>query len=220
MDQHLFLFGGGLPFLPKITKTFCEISKSRTGPITILFLAREGWEDYMEHVIEPLKQHSINDFQYIPLQLTPIHDSVNMLENSSGIIVLGGDTNEYANYIVESPIFHVIKRKVNDGIPYIGFSAGALITPEQCIISPRDNDKREFQVRNGLGLLKQIGFAVHFSEWNDEDHLVEIHKKYPEFEKYGIDEKTGIYFQNGKIKWMEGKGVYQFQENQIKKIYG
>lgn len=218
MDRHLFLFGGGPPFTASQAKLFAKISSQSNDPVSILFVEREGWEEYMPVYTRELEKLGIHNFLYLPLPTTPVEQVVKCIANSSGIIIGGGDTNLYADYIVETDISKMIKERYESGIPVAGFSAGALISLEQCIISPKDNEQNEFQHRNGLGLLLNVLIAVHFSEWNDEDHLKNAANHFSDYVYYGIDERTGMYFLNGHLESTEGEGVYRLENGIINKI--
>lgn len=217
MDQHLFLFGGGPPFTLQHAKKFINLTKSN-HPIIILFVEKAGWQQYMPKYIQMLRDLGAKSFEYLPLPSTPIEKIKNSLHNSSGIIIGGGNTNLYGNYIVDTPIAQTLLDCYDSGIPIAGFSAGALICPDTCIISPKDNPEGEFQQRKGLSLLNNTLIAVHFSEWKDEAHLRYALKKLGEQQNYGIDESTGIYFQNGAIDTIEGEGVYTIKNQQLRKM--
>lgn len=211
MDKHLFLVGGGPPFTNKMAKLFLEKSSKSSGPIAILFIERDGWEVYIEKYTHLLQNLGMNQFTLLPLISTPIDKIVKSIKLSSGIMIGSGDTNLYADYIVKTPISAAIKKRYESGVPVAGFSAGALISPELCIISSRDNTQKEFQSRQGIGLLSKVLIAVHFTEWNDEKHLRYAACQFRNNNYYGIDEKTCVYFLNGQLKATEGKGVYQLK---------
>lgn len=221
MNNHLFLFGSGPPFTSKLAKEFAKAASNDTGPVSILFIEREGmdWHGYMPVITQPLKQAGIQEFCYLPLTSTPIAQICESIEQSAGIIIGGGDTNLYADYIVDTEIAGAIKMNFENGVPVAGFSAGALISPELCVISPNDNVEGVLQHRPGLGLIHDILLAVHFSQWNDESHLKHAVRAFPERLNFGIDEETGVYFQNGVYKESEGNGIYSIENGVLKKIY-
>lgn len=218
MDKHLFLFGGGPPFSSNMAKTFVKEVSRENMPVSILFIERDGWEQYIPKYTQELEKLGINKFNYLPLPSMPVKKVIEHIKNSSGIIIGGGDTNAYADYIVETAISTAIKERYESGIPVAGFSAGALITPKHCIISFRDNEQSEFQQRNGLGLVSDIVIAVHFTEWNEEAHLKKAVNLFPEYINYGIDEETGMYFLNEDLKDIEGKGVYSLENEVLRKL--
>ena len=218
MDKHLFLFGGNPPFTLNMAKQFVIKASTTNAPASILFIERNGWEQYMPKYTQALEELGLNEFYYLPLPSTPIEKVVNCLKNSSGIIIGGGNTNLYADYIVETTISNTIKERYELGIPNAGFSAGALISPEHCIISPKDNEQNEFQSRKGLGLISNVLIAVHFSQWNDETHLRNVVNKFNNHLNYGIDENACVYFLNGYLESIEGNGVYSLENGIIRKI--
>ncbi|MET3695893.1 cyanophycinase [Bacillus oleivorans] len=219
MDRHLYLFGGGPPFTKNMAKQFTQISLKLNQPVSILFVERDGWEQYMPKYTQALEELGLNDFYFLPLPTTPIKEVIQCLTHSSGIIIGGGNTNLYADYIVESTISNKIKECYERGIPVAGFSAGALISPELCIISPKDNEWNEFQQRKGIGLISETVIAVHFSQWDDEDHLRKAASKYSHYKNYGIDEETGLYFLNGCLEDMDGNSVYRLEKGILLKIH-
>jgi cyanophycinase len=60
--------------------------------------------------------------------------------------------------------------------------------------------------------------AVHFTEWNDENHLREAISKFGNHFNYGIDEDTCVYFLNGQFEAIEGNGVYMIENGILKRI--
>jgi len=219
MDRHLFLFGGSPPFSLKMAKQFAEIATLADAPISILFIEREGWERYMPRYTQALEKEGLVQFEYLPLPTTPIHKVVDCLKKSAGIIIGGGNTNLYADYIVDTAISKAIKERFELGVPVAGFSAGALISPELCVISPKDNVRQELQFRNGLGLESNLLVAVHFSQWKDENHLRTAVQKFKSNCNFGIDEDTCVYLVNGQLTSIDGNGgVYQLENDEIQKI--
>ncbi|MFD2043412.1 Type 1 glutamine amidotransferase-like domain-containing protein [Ornithinibacillus salinisoli] len=218
MDRHLFLFGGGPPFTPVMGKCFAEIALRTDKPVSILNVERDGWKDYIHKYTQLLEVLGLREFHLLPLPSTPFDQVRNCLQNSSGVIICGGNTNLYADYIVDSPISSLIVKQYESGYPVVGFSAGALISPDNCIISEKDNEQKEFQERVGLGLLSNVVIAVHFTQWNDEMHLRKAALKYEKHENFGIDENTCAYFNNGKLRRIEGEGVYSVKKDILRKI--
>jgi len=214
MDKHLFLFGGGSPFTSKLAKKFVELSTG--GTIAILFL--DGGEPIIPRYTNLLEEFHHHDFIYIPLPSTPVEKAINLLNQSSGIIICGGDSIRYAENIVDTPISEAVRGAYLTGKPIAGFSAGALISPEVCVISARDSGHKEYYKRAGLGLLRDTLLAVHFTQWNEEDHLREITNDIPTTYNYGIDENTGLYFKNDNLQEIEGGDVYSINKGSLIQI--
>lgn len=215
MAQHLFLVGGGPPMPIALEQTFSSLTRKNDGPISILIVERDGWKQYVDFYTDPL---NVKQTVVVPLPSTPMEKIIKILQSSAGIIIGGGETNVYANYIVDTPISRKIKQQYDVGIPVLGFSAGALISPEQCIISPKDNNLHVLQQRSGLGLIQNTVIAVHFSQWQETAHLRKMTELFSDCDHYGIDEQTGIYFVDGQLADMSGYGVYQFENGTLKNI--
>lgn len=220
MTKHLFLFGGGPPFTPKLAKRFADLSLLNKGKVSILLLERDNWQGYMPRYTNILTSLGVKEFQYIPLPTLKEEEAVLLLERSSGVIIGGGNTNLYADLIVDSKISNAIIQLFNRGIPVVGFSAGALISMDPCIISAKDNNEKLCQTRNGLGLVKNTVISVHFSEWQDQNHLLQAVKKFTPYQNFGINEQTGMYFYQDYLVEIEGNGVYSVKENEIFKVLG
>lgn len=218
MDRHLFLFGGGPPFTNKMAKKFSELVSVRTGKISLLIIDRPNWKEYIPKYTKLLMENGITGFQCIPLPTISEKEAAELLENSAGIIIGGGNTEHYAKYIVETSISRTLKEKFSVGVPIAGFSAGALICMEHCIISANDNEDQVFKWQIGLGLLKNTVIAVHFSEWMDESHLRKAVNKFQRHVHFGIDEGTGMYFYNNRLMAVEGNNVYQINNNRLEKM--
>ncbi len=218
MDRHFFAFGSGPPFTDNLAEKYIKLTKN--GPVSIILAEREGWQAYMPNYTSKLKTYHTGGFSYIPLPTIQEKQAVKEIKASGGIIICGGETARYAEYIADTIIGDAIKEVYKQGVPVAGFSAGALISPEICSISTNDNSQKFSVERKGIGLLENICFAVHFSEWNEESHLRELAAKHPACVHYGIDEDTGLYFHNGRLETMEGEGVYQMEEGKCRKIHG
>lgn len=219
METHLFLFGGGPPFSTGLAARFAELAGGAGSLVTILCVDRPGWEEYMPHYTKALEERGVARFRYVPLPTTPEIEAVEALRASSGIIIGGGDTNLYADYIVETGIGPVIAERHAAGIPVAGFSAGALLSPDRCLISPKDNGDSAYQDRRGLGLVHGISIAVHFSQWQDEKQLLASAERYPDYRAhYGVDEDCGLYFRKGGLERTEGEGVFVLEDGVIGKL--
>ena len=171
MNRHLFAFGSGPPFTDNLAVKYIKLTKS--GPISIILVEREGWQSYMPNYTNRLKTYHSGRFSYIPLPTIQEVRAVKQIKASGGIVICGGDTARYADYIADTTIGTAIKEVYEQGVPVAGFSAGALISPQICSISASDTIQKFSVDRQGIGLLENICFAVHFSEWNEESHLRE-----------------------------------------------
>lgn len=211
-NRHLFLFGGSPPFTSTLGRVFANVSLNKEANIAILFLERDGWETYMKKYTNVLEENNIKEFVYLPLNTTSKHTVVKMLKKCTGIIIGGGETEVYRNYIVDTEIGDLIKKRYDEGTPVAGFSAGALISPANCVISPIDNSKREHLFLSGLGLIKNCIVSVHFTKWNEEKNIKAALKTLNIPLGYGIDDGVGLYFENEFLSEADGGDFYTFTE--------
>lgn len=215
MDTHLFLFGSGPPFLSSLAKHFAFLVKDKGRLCSVLFISRPGWKTYRPNYMRELEQYGF-EFVFLSLPATSTYAVIDELRRSEAIIIGGGVTDRYIDEIVETSIGGEIKRLFYEGKPVAGFSAGALISMEESILSPQDNDEQIMKRRDGLGLMVNTALAVHYSEWGEEAHLLKMTNCFKKKNNYGIDERTGIYVQNNVIQAVEGiGGVYEVRGGQI-----
>ncbi len=98
-----------------------------------------------------------------------------------GLLVGGGLTPAYHRVLL--PYAGAIREAVTDGLPYAGFSAGAMIAPERALlggwrlgptaVTHEDNaeDLDQVTVVDGLGLISST-IEVHTSQWGTLSRLV------------------------------------------------
>jgi cyanophycinase len=103
------------------------------------------------------------------------------LADSDGILVGGGLTPAYLESL--APLFGEIRDRVSDGVPYLGFSAGAMIAPERALlggwriggvgVSPEEaaEELDEVTLVNGIGLV-DVTIEVHTAQWGTLSRLV------------------------------------------------
>lgn len=209
-NKHLFLFGGNPPFGEILGRKFADLSLNSKGKIAILFVERKGWKEYMRRYTNVLEANGFTNFVYLPLSLNQTAQNINELLSCTGIIISGGETELYHKYIVDTEVGIHIKNLYKEGIPVAGFSAGALISPENCVIPPIDNARKQHLFLTGLGLIKDCVISVHYSKWNEEENLKTAISKVEVSIGYGIDDEEGLYFKNGTFSESEGENFYIF----------
>lgn len=74
-------------------------------------------------------EHKVNQrFNEIGLKVRSIHheaDPIKFIENADVIVVGGGNTFHLLKHIYENNLIDIVRQKVNNGTPYIGWSAGS-----------------------------------------------------------------------------------------------
>jgi len=211
-NRHVFLFGGGPPFTPILANKFAQLSTTKERKIAILFVETPDSEKYLPSYTSVLKHQGLNNFVFLPLSLTPSTTFFKELRTCSGIVIGGGDTELYQKYLMESSIGHHIKTVYNEGIPVAGFSAGALVSLNNCVVQSK-NDQLFLK---GLGLLSECLIQVHFTSITDEESLKSALIKTNTPIGYGICEESGIYFENETLSLTEGT-IHPIELNYLNK---
>ncbi|MFO7690338.1 MAG: Type 1 glutamine amidotransferase-like domain-containing protein [Cryobacterium sp.] len=98
-----------------------------------------------------------------------------------GIVIGGGNTPDYLAALL--PIAGELRRQVSAGVPYLGFSAGAMIAAERALVggwqiggvevSPEASSEGvdEVTVENGIGLL-DVTVEVHAAQRGNLSRLI------------------------------------------------
>jgi len=209
-EKHLFMFGGGAPFNESLAKKFGALASKGLSKVVILFIEQEGWQEYMTRYTDQIGLHSVEHFVYFALDTSPSNDFLEQLQSATGVIISGGDTELYRDYIVETKIGTIIKALYLEGVPVAGFSAGALISPNVCVIPPIDNRANEHLFLKGLGLINHCVISAHFSKWDEEKNLLAALSKTNSSMGYGIDDASGIYFKNERISDTAGQIYFYY----------
>ncbi|MGE6555407.1 Type 1 glutamine amidotransferase-like domain-containing protein [Exiguobacterium artemiae] len=204
VNQHLFLFGGGPPFTPGLCQTFVSCLNG-TGPVALLYVPRPGssWSDYAPIYTEMLTACGATAFFHLPLSASPTDDQLEQLSTCAGIIISGGETERYQQFIVQTPIGAIIQERFQHGVPVAGFSAGALLTPGKCRIPAIDQRAGKALVLEGLGLMDAV-ISVHYDTWQEETNLLQAFEATQSRFGYGLSEQTGIHLQDGQLIQQEG----------------
>lgn len=104
-----------------------------------------------------------------------------LLGDVDGIIIGGGLTPAYLDSL--SGIFDEIRDRVADGVPYLGFSAGAMIAPDHALIGGwriggvavcaevTAEELDEVTIVEGIGLI-DVTVDVHTAQWGTLSRLV------------------------------------------------
>ncbi len=217
-EKHLFLFGGGAPFNESLGEKFANLSSNGSNKVAIMFIEQDGWKEYMPKYTDLLERYGVINFEYLKLTSSPSIELKEQLRSSTGVIICGGDTELYREYIVETELGDLLKELYLQGIPIAGFSAGALISPNVCVISPVDNRKNEQLFLKGLGLVNNFVICAHFSKWNEEKNLLLALSRTNLSIGYGIDDGSGIYLRNELLSQSAGQ-VYFYHANRSNKFF-
>ncbi|OAB42766.1 cyanophycinase [Paenibacillus antarcticus] len=214
-DKYLFLFGAN-PSLEEANELFIQKSGGQNAKIVLLIMNRSGWEEYLPRYTDVWKRNGVVHISVIlPDDNGELNEKIaeELLQEATGIFIGGGDTEKYHAYYAMEPIKSILKDCYSKGVPIAGSSAGALILPEICLISPKDSSNGEMLSKAGIGLLSDILIGVHFTEWNDKVNLLEGMKNHKIRYGIGIDEEACALFKNGKFESEFGEYVHHIEIN-------
>jgi len=154
--------------------------------------------------MKSLQEDGISSFVHLPLSDVPTDGQLAQLQQCQGIIISGGETELYQQYLVATPIGDIIQSRFADGVPVAGFSAGALVSPERCVIPEIDQRDNQRLRLPGLALLKDAVICVHYETWGEAAHLVQSFAEESTDRAFGLADESGIYLRDQHLVETEG----------------
>jgi cyanophycinase len=131
------------------------------------------------------------------------------LDGADGILVGGGLTPAYLSAF--APLAERIRNQVESGVPYLGFSAGAMIAPDRALLGGwliggievvgRDaaEDLDELTIDDGLGLI-DVTVDVHAVQWGNLSRAIAAVDSGALDELIAIDEATVLAVGSGPLR--------------------
>lgn len=174
-------------------------------PVKCLFIPYAGvtvsFDDYAKKVTDR--------FREIGHEIDSIHlhkDPVKAVNEAEAIIVGGGNTFQLLKMVKENGLIEPIRKKVLNGTPYVGWSAGSNLT---CPTIKTTNDMPIVEPA-GFSALNLVKFQInpHYLDANPEGHagetrearIEEFIEVNPGVHVVGLRESTMFLLENGKIK--------------------
>lgn len=168
----------------------------------VLFIPFAGvtleWDDYVEKVSQALPE----------LTITGIHtcsDPQEALLSAKAVLVGGGNTFNLLNELYKQSLIKPLQRRVNEGIPYIGWSAGSNICGNS------------IRTTNDMPIIEPPSFAAlnvvtcqlnpHYTDYQPpghngetrDDRLLEFTRVTPDMPVLAIREGTALQFTQGHL---------------------
>ncbi len=214
----VFLIGGGWTpaAFPAIFGRFAAAVRARAGDgpqrIACVLLQTEDREAYFAGSAGALA--SVGAGEAYPVFVSPEQPlQGSHLEGAAGVLVGGGLTPAYHDAIVPTASAW-LPHLLADGIPYAGFSAGAMIAPRHGIIggwklrrTPSDlaicsedvsEDEEYLDVRPGLGLVP-FAVDVHASQYGTPTRLLHAVRAGLVPHGWAVDEDTVLEVSDGSV---------------------
>jgi cyanophycinase len=189
-------------------------SAAREIPRVAIVAVRDG--DEVEHAGKLVEAASAAG-EFDPHVTAVAHDGdipSTAFADVDGILVGGGLTPRYRDLV--EPHFGELRRQVAAGVPYLGFSAGAVIAAERALVggwriggvpvAPEDaaEELDELTVAPGIGLV-DVAIDVHVAQWGTLSRLVAAVEAAVVEGGLGIDEHTVLIVGEGGLR-VEGAG--------------
>jgi len=207
----LFLLGGSAAF-DAVAEEFVPAASGCDATIALLMQGGAEWEKYVPEYTQPWIRRGVS--RYYPIvpdeNGTLDLDAVSAkLREVTGIFIGGGHTPTYHRLYATEPIRSILRESYRKGVPIAGVSAGALIAPEVCVLTPDETDDGSLQIVTGLGLISDLIVGVHFTELNALPNVLKAMARTQTRTGWGIDEPACAVFEDGQFKGTLGRSVYE-----------
>jgi len=192
---------------------------SKTSARRLLFIPYAGvtigWDDYTERVSKIFK-----DLGYTIYSVHHESDPIKAVEEAEAIVVGGGNTFQLVAMMHRTRIMEAIRRRVMDGLPYMGWSAGANVA---CPSLKTTNDMPIVQPQS-FECLNLIPFQInpHYLDANPEGHggetreqrILEFMVANPDTYVAGLREATALFVSDSHLELLGKRPMRLFKESQ------
>jgi cyanophycinase len=215
------------PFLAEATAR--AAASGRSEPRIAIIAVRNGdAEEHSAQLGEALA--AAGAFEPVPSALA-LEDLAELtaVADVDGIVVGGGLTPAYLAAV--QPIAGEIRRQVAAGIPYLGFSAGAMIAAERALVggwriggvevSPQhgSEDLDEVTIEQGIGLL-DVTVEVHAAQWGTLSRLIAATEAGLIEGGLAIDESTALVVGEGALNVVGAGSVWRVSQSEAGVLVG
>ena len=220
MSIHALLLSssreGETPYLSHAISMIKPLTKQAKKWIFIPYAGVSfSYDQYLEIVAEALVDLNI--------EINSLHqhaDPKAALANAEGILVGGGNTFHLLNELYRYDLVSLIKERVNDGIPYVGWSAGSNITGKS-IRTTNDMPIIEPPSFSALGIVP-FQLNPHYTNYQAPGHngetraqrLLEFTKVNPLTPVVGIQEGSALLRRGDKLTLVGNKEAFLFSGTQ------
>jgi len=159
-------------------------------------------------------------FNEVGLDIKSVHNfdnAQNAIEQSDAIVVGGGNTFMLLKLMYENNLIDAIRKKVLEGVPYVGWSAGSNVA---CPTIKTTNDMPIVEPKS-FGAIGLIGFQInpHYLDANPQGHAGETRQQRIEefleanksLRVVGLREGTMLKFEQGKVELIGKRNARIFE---------
>jgi cyanophycinase len=207
------------PFVAEATNR--AVAEGRIAPRIAVIAVRDG--DAAEHAERLGAALAAGGLFEAVATALPLDGQVDpaAIADVDGIVIGGGLTPAYLQAVL--PVAEEIRRQVAAGVPYLGFSAGAMIAAERAIVggwqiggvpvSPADGSEGidEVTIEQGIGLL-DVTVDVHAAQWGNLSRLVAATEAGLVDGGLAIDESTTLILGEGTLSAVGAGSVWRVSQ--------
>lgn len=227
----LFLVGGGPTDRIGVSlDDFCARARTLGGPVAIMLLgSEEEAGQYLADYVEPLRER-LPETELRPVWL--VGDDTawpESFEQLGGLVVAGGWTPGYLDAL--APKAKQIRQAVRRGVPYLGYSAGAMVIAkhayvggwrlgERALVQPEWGEGLDqLDVRDGLGIIGQL-VETHADAARTEGLVITALEQHLARSAVSIDEHTCLVLEpsTGEVR-VDGAGWVRFFERSHGEVF-
>ncbi|MCK5823474.1 MAG: dipeptidase PepE [Bacteroidales bacterium] len=157
-----------------------------------------SFDEYAEKV-----QTRFDEIGYVVDSIHNHEDKTKAIENAEAIIVGGGNTFHMVKMLQEQGLIEPIRKKVLEGIPYVGWSAGSNVA---CPTICTTNDMPIVEPKS-FNVLNLIPFQInpHYLDANPEGHAGETREQRIEEFLEANKNVSVLGLREGTMLWVENK---------------
>jgi len=222
--RRLFWYGGTFENILATAAPFVAAAGGEKAQIGLLFAVATGWEPYLDRYREPLLTLGAERVSVIcpPLGSDRLDDAaLEQMRACTGLFMGGGDTRIYHAVYTQPKVRAAIRELYWRGVPYAGFSAGALISPVDCTIwgdrlttpgntvflrGSEDGCGAELHLGEGLELIRDCLVEAHFAERGGFPRLVAAMARRPVRYGIGLDNPICVEIRDEQEIRVHGRG--------------
>jgi cyanophycinase len=208
-----FLIGGSDAY-EAMTDEFLAAAGGRDARIALLLQGGERWPQYVPHYAEPWLRRGVTSVQPVapgPQDMLDLGSTREVLQWATGIFVGGGDTPRYHRLYASEPLGTLIRERYEQGVPFAGVSAGAMLAMEHCVFLAVETADKTLQIVRGLNLVPDVIIGVHYTEQNALPEMIEAMARTRTRKGLGIDDGACAVFDGGRFAGVLGQSVYEVE---------
>jgi len=232
----LLLVGGGAG-QPELYAHFVDLAGGAAARIVVIPTAHIETED--RAVVDQFGENTAHIFGVPRVQVlhtfsrkeADSEEFVKVLRTATGVCIDGGEGSYLLNAYMGTRTERELIALLDRGGVIAGTSAGALIWGSRCMVYRAQPGAKSYEMAKtedllvgqshepGIGLLKNVLIAPHFTEFRMQPALAKMLAAYPELLAFGIDEATAIEVHGDTCTVLGRSNVSVFRGNGEKPLF-